>query len=55
LEDSNGCSGHSLAEGFRETLEEIMGWLGTLAHDMMKWQTENYDETLAHDTMKGRN
>jgi hypothetical protein len=43
-EESNGCDGHSLAEGWRDAVEEIMGWLGPLAHDTMKWQTErNYE------------
>jgi hypothetical protein len=44
-EESNGCDGHSLAAGWRDALEEIMGWLGPLAHDTVKWQAErNYEK-----------
>ncbi|XP_077237151.1 protein PSK SIMULATOR 1-like [Tasmannia lanceolata] len=30
----------SLAEGWREGLEGILGWLGPMAHDMIRWQGE---------------
>lgn len=37
---ADGCDGHALAMGWRDALEEIMTWLGPMAHDTMTWQAE---------------
>lgn len=35
----------SLAEGWREALESMMGWLAPMAHDTVRWQLErNYEK-----------
>lgn len=40
---------HSLAEGWREALEEMMSWLAPVAHDTVKWQQERYLEKQRFD------
>ncbi|XP_022931864.1 uncharacterized protein LOC111438146 [Cucurbita moschata] len=42
--------GHSLAVGWREAMEEMMGWLGPLAHDTVRWQSERNMEKQRFDT-----
>ncbi|KAJ4704624.1 Avr9/Cf-9 rapidly elicited protein [Melia azedarach] len=44
-----GSNGYSLAEGWREALEEMMTWLGPVAHDTVKWQQERYLEKQRFD------
>ncbi|XP_010257113.1 PREDICTED: uncharacterized protein LOC104597338 [Nelumbo nucifera] len=39
----------SLAEGWREALKEILGWLAPMAHDTVKWQTERNFEKQNFD------
>ena len=34
----------SIADGWREALEEMMTWLAPMAHDTVKWQQERYLE-----------
>ncbi|KAI9153373.1 hypothetical protein LWI28_010423 [Acer negundo] len=46
-EESDGCS--SLAEGWRDALEELMTWLGPVAHDTLKWQQERNLEKQRFD------
>uniref|UniRef100_A0A5B7AA89 Avr9/Cf-9 rapidly elicited protein 137 n=1 Tax=Davidia involucrata TaxID=16924 RepID=A0A5B7AA89_DAVIN len=40
----------SLAEGWREALKAIMGWLAPMAHDTIKWQLERNFEKMKFDT-----
>lgn len=42
--------GISLAAGWREAVEEMMGWLGPLAHDTVRWQSERNMEKQRFDT-----
>ncbi|KAE8678561.1 putative EF-TU receptor [Hibiscus syriacus] len=37
-EESDG--GQGLAQGWKEALEEIIGWLAPVAHDTLRWQQE---------------
>nr|KYP61839.1 hypothetical protein KK1_016351 [Cajanus cajan] len=36
----SACDDHVLAGEWREALGRILGWLGPLAHNMIKWQSE---------------
>ena len=47
--DDEDCDGHSLAEGWRDALEEIVGWLVPLAHDTITWQAERNMERQKFD------
>ncbi|XP_022765822.1 uncharacterized protein LOC111310626 [Durio zibethinus] len=39
--DAEECEGQQgLAEGWKEALEEIIGWLAPVAHDTLRWQQE---------------
>ncbi|KAG7033823.1 hypothetical protein SDJN02_03548, partial [Cucurbita argyrosperma subsp. argyrosperma] len=40
----------SLAAGWKEAVEDMMGWLGPLAHDTMRWQSERNMEKQRFDT-----
>lgn len=40
----------SLAEGWKEALAGIMGWLAPMAHDTVKWQMERNFEKTKFDT-----
>ncbi|PON33617.1 hypothetical protein PanWU01x14_351420 [Parasponia andersonii] len=41
---AEGCDGHALAMGWKDALEEMMTWLGPMAHDTLTWQAErNYE------------
>lgn len=42
-------NGDELAEGWREALEEIMGWLAPMAQDTVKWYTERNFEKQKFD------
>ncbi|KAL4340026.1 hypothetical protein GQ457_08G012670 [Hibiscus cannabinus] len=35
-----GDGGQGLAQGWKEALEEIIGWLAPVAHDTLRWQQE---------------
>ncbi|KAF5471632.1 hypothetical protein F2P56_008410 [Juglans regia] len=49
-EESDGFDGYSLAEGWREALEEILGWLAPLAHDTVRWQAQrNLEKRINFD------
>lgn len=48
-EMGSGGDGHSLAAGWREAVEEIMAWLGPLAHDTVRWQSERNLEKQRFD------
>ncbi|KAI3447711.1 hypothetical protein Pfo_004376 [Paulownia fortunei] len=39
----------SLAEGWRDAMVEMMGWLAPMAHDTVKWQMERSLEKLKFD------
>ncbi|KAK4268732.1 hypothetical protein QN277_025344 [Acacia crassicarpa] len=45
-----GGDGRSLAEGWREAVEEIMEWLTPVARDTTMWQSERSVEKQRHDT-----
>ncbi|KAL0545120.1 hypothetical protein IC582_020263 [Cucumis melo] len=49
-EMGSGGNGHSLAAGWREAVEEMLGWLGPLAHDTVRWQSERNMEKQRFDT-----
>ncbi|XP_058734581.1 uncharacterized protein LOC131606352 [Vicia villosa] len=49
-EEGNGNHGYSLAEGWREALEEMMEWLSPIAHDTLRWRAERYLEKTKFET-----
>ncbi|CAI8600890.1 unnamed protein product [Vicia faba] len=49
-EEEKGSHGHSLAEGWREALEEMMEWLSPIAHDTLRWRAERYLEKTKFET-----
>ncbi|CAL5210972.1 unnamed protein product [Lathyrus oleraceus] len=49
-EEEKGSHGHSLAEGWREALEEMMEWLSPIAYDTLRWRAERYLEKTKFET-----
>uniref|UniRef100_A0A2N9F0D9 DUF668 domain-containing protein n=1 Tax=Fagus sylvatica TaxID=28930 RepID=A0A2N9F0D9_FAGSY len=49
-EASDVSDGYSMAEGWRDALEEIMGWLVPMAHDTVTWQAERNLERQKFDS-----
>ncbi|KAJ0027437.1 hypothetical protein Pint_35369 [Pistacia integerrima] len=47
-EETNECQ-QVVAEPWREALEELMAWMGPVAHDTLKWQQERYLEKQRFD------
>lgn len=46
--ETNECQ-RVVSERWREALEELMAWLGPVAHDTLKWQQERYLEKQIFD------
>ncbi|AES87101.2 hypothetical protein MtrunA17_Chr4g0009451 [Medicago truncatula] len=49
-EGDEGNDGHSLAEGWREAVEELMEWLSPVAHDTVRWHGERHLEKTRFET-----
>ncbi|KAI4354548.1 hypothetical protein L6164_003400 [Bauhinia variegata] len=49
-EEATEENGHSLAEGWRVAVEELMEWLSPVAHDTVRWQQERNLEKHKFDT-----
>ncbi|XP_061371877.1 uncharacterized protein LOC133314412 [Gastrolobium bilobum] len=49
-EVEEGEVGHSLAEGWRDAVEELMEWLLPVARDTVRWQAERYPEKTRFET-----
>ncbi|KAH7553728.1 hypothetical protein ACOSP7_029442 [Xanthoceras sorbifolium] len=49
VEEESSSSCRSLAKGWRDALEDMMTWLGPVAHDTLKWQQERNLEKQRFD------